>query len=898
MKFSPIKLALVTALAASSLTLTGCMTTSSDASVQASQHQTMMSRENSESLSAVYAAMRKQQISDVAYTLAFDIDHKSDTYSGVSVIDFTMVKGNVAPLTIDFDKGDIAAISINGHVVEFSYDKWFITLGADLFNAGKNTVKIEYSRSYSSDGYGLHRFKDPENGDVYLYSNFEPYSANKMFPHFDQPNLKATFKVTVDAPAHWQIISTTRETSITENMGVKHWDFPISAKISSYVFAMHAGKYAVWEDTFKGKDGDIPLRLFARKSLAQYVKVDDWFIPTKQSFAFFNEYFDISYPFGKYDQVMSPDFTAGAMENVAAVTFNESFISRGDKTTKQRLSLADTIAHEMAHMWFGDLVTMDWWNGLWLNESFASYMAVLALDKGSDFENVWDDFYTGFKSWGYRTDKSVNTHAIELPVATTADAMSNFDGITYGKGASVLKQVPKYLGEENFRRGVSNYLKEFAYKNTTLDDFINSLAKAANTNLDQWSKEWLHEAGVNTIEVSYQCSAGVIESFAIKQTAPEKYPTLRQQHVQLGLFKYVNGDMALTDAMAITYKGALTQVPAAIGKACPELVYPNLDDWGYVLVNLDKRSVKTLKKHINKFDSATLRLMLWQSLADSVNDAKLHPEIFVDFALANIEGEKDLNVVQKISGQLSGALGYLNVATRQGINDYSAKRAQVEEFYYQQLLKAKAGSDLQKLWYGRFIGAAKSSDKMDVLVAILDGKKTFKGLNVDQDKRWSIVRKLNHREYGNYKQRLTDEIAADKSDKGAKNAILAEVMRPDPAVKAKWFNIVTNNPDKLKAAKLRYAMWGMFPSDQLELEKPYVERILAHIKKLNDAGELRMLSSFTGSMLPSTCTMQSYEQLAGLIEEYKDMKPQVLKSVKSRHQGVGRCVKVLDLLRT
>jgi len=893
MKLNVTKVALIAAMGIGSLALTGCQSTGPSSLNDTSP----VLRVHNDSLSQVYAAMRKAQVSDVAYTLSFDIEHTSDSYHGVSVIDFEMAKGNVSPLTIDFESGTINHVKLNGKTVPFEYKKWFITLDAALIPRGKNSLEISFTRAYETDGSGFHRFKDPENGDVYLYSDFEPYAANQMFPHFDQPNLKATFKVAVDAPAHWQVISTTRETSINEQDGIKHWDFPVSAKMSSYVFALHAGKYAMWEDTFHGKDSDIPLRLFARQSMAKYVDTKEWFVPTKQSFAFFNQYFDLAYPFGKYDQIVVPDFNSGAMENVAAVTFTESFISRGEKTESQRLGLADTIAHEMAHQWFGDLVTMDWWNGLWLNESFASFMAVLALEKGSDFDNVWDDFYTGFKQWAYSTDKSVNTHAIELPVATTNDAMTNFDGITYGKGASVLKQVPKYLGEENFRIGVSNYLKKFAYKNTSLDDFIDSLAQAADRDLTQWTQDWLYKAGVNTIEVSYQCTNNIIDDFSILQTAPKDYPTLRQQRVNVGLFTVGQQGMDLSHQLAVTYKGAVTKVPQLVGKSCPDLVYPNLEDWAYVQVNLDKQSLTTLNEQINHFASPSLRLMLWQSLTDSVEDAKLSPAVFVDFALKNLNDEKDLSVVREVSGQLSAALGYLNVATRQGIADFSAKRRQVSDFYYQQLVDAQAGSDIQKMWYSRFVSAAKEPQELSILRDILDNKLSFSGLTIDQDKRWRIVRKLNQREFGQYKQRLIDEAKNDKSDVGIKNAILAEVLRPDPAVKAKWFEVIINNPDKLKLSTMRYIMWGMFPYDQQTLETPYVERILAHVDVLNQQGESRMLKSFVGSMVPTSCTERSHQRLAGLVEQYKDMKPQVVKSIKSSHQEVGRCVAVLSLLK-
>ncbi|XQW83992.1 M1 family metallopeptidase [Thalassotalea piscium] len=466
-------------------------TTSVSTQTQQSVKQNQLERVKSESLFADYAQMRSKQVSDISYNLQVKIGNKSEVFSGTTDINFTLADDNQNDLTIDFDSGNVESVLVNGKPASFNYEQWFITIPKDELNTGKNTIKISYQRPYATDGSGLHRFVDPENGEVYLYTDFEPYDANKLFPHFDQPDLKATYTMQVTAPKHWQIISSTRETSIKEMGENKLWSFPTSAKFSSYVFSLHAGNYAVWEDSFE----DIPLRVFARQSLAKYINTEEWFTPTKQSFGFYNKYFDVKYPFGKYDQVVAPDFNAGAMENVAAVTFSETYISRGEKSTQAKMSLANVIAHEMAHMWFGDLVTMRWWNGLWLNESFATYMANLAVEKASDFENLWDVFYSGTKQWAYSSDDSVNTHAIELPVPSTGDAMSNFDGITYGKGASVLKQLPYYLGEENFRLGVSNYLKKFSYKNTDLDDFIGELGKAAGKDMSEWTQDWLYNAG-------------------------------------------------------------------------------------------------------------------------------------------------------------------------------------------------------------------------------------------------------------------------------------------------------------------------------------------------------------------------------------------------------------------
>ena len=887
--------------------LLGCNGEQQSVSVQAPPQaaQAAPARELTAALSHEYAKVRKAQVERVDYQLSVQLDRESEIFNGTVVVDFDMAPGNTAPLTLDYDSGEVVAVKVNGQPAEFAYDKWFISLAPELFKDGQNTVEVTYKREYATDGSGLHRFVDPETSEIYLYTDFEPYDANRLFPHFDQPNLKARYTVDVVAPAKWQVVSTTRENRIVDSEdGVsRHWHFPQSAKISSYVFALHAGPYHIWEDTA----GDIPLRLFARQSMAKYIKTEDWFKPTQQSFGFFNEYFGVTYPFGKYDQLIVPDFNSGAMENVAAVTFSERYVSRGDKTRAQRLRLANVIAHEMAHMWFGDLVTMDWWNGLWLNESFATYMANLEVAEASDFENTWDDFYARTKQWAYRTDQQVTTHPIELAVGTTSDAFTNFDGITYGKGASVLKQLPYYLGEENFRQGVSNYLKKFSYKNTELDDFIGELGKAAGKNLDNWQQQWLYQAGLNSIELNFQCEGDKVTAMNLLQSAPAEWPTLREQRVQVGLYQFAGGKMQLDKLIPITYSGATTEVTEAKGAACPALVYPNVDDWGYVKVNFDGASLKTLKAHINDFEKPGMRLMLWQNLWDGVRDAQVSLADYTRFAVENIAGETDRTVLRQVLGALRSADGYLatlaDTATAKDAARYTALRDEIERLQWAQAQQAEAGSDLQKIWFDGFAAAVHTEAGLAVLPELLDGKLALAGFDIDQDRRWQLVLKLNQHLQGDYAKRLAAEQDRDGSDLGQKMAIASEVVRPEPAVKSKWLDIILANGDASTTSEstynlstLRYAMGAMFPADQQSLMRPFSERLLEAVPALNESADLGYLRAYARALTPAACDAASVARLAKAKQAFDSLNPTVAKAYKISHQEDQRCVDIGELL--
>lgn len=489
----------------------------------------------------------------------------------------------------------------------------------------------------------------------------------------------------------------------------------------------------------------------------------------------------------------------------------------------------------------------------------------------------------------------MTTHAIELPVPNTDDAFSNFDGITYGKGASVLKQLPYLLGEANFRQGVRNYLKEFSYQNTTLDDFINALGKASNRDLTQWSQEWLYQTGLNTIKVDFQCDAGKVTQMSLLQTAPEDYPTIREQRVQIGLYNITDDKLTATKSIPVLYKGEKFVIDDAVGSICPDLVYPNQDDWGYVKVDLDDKSFETLTQHINDINNTTLRLMLWQSLWDSVNDANLSLDKFVNFAINNIGEETDNNIVRKVAGLLGSSTGYLLSAKRNGKAVDSYLDA-IESFSWQQLNNAVAGSEQQKIWYGRYINSARSEEHLERMYRLLNGEVSINGVTIDQDKRWALIANLNYYQYKDYQALVEREKLLDVSDDGLQSAIYAEVVRPEADVKAKWFDVVVNNPDNLKLSVLKTIMYGLFPGSQYELQKPYNTIIADKIVEYNDTKELGFLSAFASSLTPANCSTESAKLLTQSIARFDGFKPQVTKTYLRSQQNNDRCMRIVEKL--
>jgi aminopeptidase N len=846
------------------------------------------------------AQIRKNKVSNVSYDLYFDISDKKEKYSGVSTINFELTHAN-DELRIDFAKGSITSTYVNGVAVEAKYNNHYLLIAGTHLRHGTNQIKIEFTQDFSRDGSGFYRFVDPEDKRIYTYTDLEPFDANKVFPCFDQPNLKATYKMKVKAPKDWVISTATLPTKIeTAGEHAKMWNFSKSAKFSTYVWSLHAGPYHIFTD----EKAKYPTRLFVRQSLKSYVKTKDWFTFTAQGFEFLNEYFGYEYPYHKYDQLLVPDFNAGAMENVAAVTFSERYISRGVKSQKNRRKMANVIFHEMAHMWFGNLVTMNWWNDLWLNESFATYLANLGLSRNTEFSNSAMRDFSSTKNWAYWEDQLVTTHPIEAVVPDTSQAFANFDGITYGKGASSLKQIHYFLGEEGFKKGLQIYFKRHANTNTQLKDFIKALQDGSKRDLSVWQKKWLQTAGVNTIGADYKCADGKITKFTMTQTAPIDYNHIRPHAFQIALLNKKSGKYTVEKVIKVEMTEATKEVATAIGANCPAIVYPNYEDHDYARVKLDENSLKTLKTEIGQISDNFLRQQLWSTVWDMVYYAqfsyKEYSQMVLDQAL-RIEKDDIVfrNILKTIHGRYSNAPSVMFYASF----DKTMPKLKYIEFYkkfekqiWKRLKFAKPGSEMQKVIFSSYVQTVTTPAGLKKLEDLLLGRQKLRDFKIDQDKRWHIISTLNSHSYKSAKGLLAKEQKKDPSSIGKKMVIKSNAMNPLMSSKSIWIEEFKKTKSEYSFSELKSAIYNLFPRGQNKSRQGYSEQFFTDMKWINDNKDGHVAETFT-SLAPVECNNGSGNQITKFLELTKGLKPNVLKELKIRRQENQRCRAILDLAK-
>jgi aminopeptidase N len=784
------------------------------------------------------AAGRARLILEPEYEVHLDLLGE-DSFGTTSLVRFGCAQPG-ARTFLDLAGARVRSIELNGSAVSLEAHQGTRVRLEGL--AERNEVRIQAEGKYTKSGKGLNRFRDPVDGHVYVHTDFEPFDAHRAFACFDQPDLKGTFRFSATAPEGWTVFSNTRPDGdpVGED-GRQIWRFRPTALLPTYLTSLVAGPFQSVRDRHR----DIDLGVHCRRSLAEHLEPEEWLEVTRQGFDFFEEAFGYRYAFDKYDQVVVPEYAAGAMENAGCVTFNEYYIFRSRVTQTMREMRAETILHEMAHMWFGDLVTMRWWNDLWLNESFATYASVLAQVEATRFPQGWTTFANREKIWALQQDQLPTTHAIVAEIPDVQSVHLNFDGITYAKGASVLRQLVAWVGLDRFLDGMRGYFAGHEFGNTELSDFLSALEQTSGRDLHAWSKEWLETPGVNTLRPEVRVKDGAFDSFTVRQEAPEDWPSLRPHRLAIGLYHAQGNGLVRRHQVELDVTGERTEVEELAGQPVPDLALLNDGDLTFAKIRFDDRSLATVMERLGDVQDPLARSLCWAACWDMVRDAELPARRYLDLTLRHAEREGEIGVMERALAQASSAIRlYGDPENRDAATDRLARAA------LQAVMRAAPGSDHQLAWARAFVSAARTEEHLSAIRGLLEGSVTFDGLSVDTELRWHIVGALAAAGVPDAAELIAAELERDPTDKGQRYAASARAARPRAEAKAEAWKILLEERT-LTLAVLYSVMKGFQQPGQDDLLEPFAERYFQALRGVWEDRDLEFALEFGGTMYPS-----------------------------------------------
>ncbi|MBK4346028.1 aminopeptidase N [Lacisediminihabitans changchengi] len=837
-------------------------------------------------LTRVEAQERAELLSVASYDVALDFSKGDEVFLSTTTVRFSATAG--ASTFIDAFTRTVHSVTLNGRELDPAAVSDNIRIQLDGLEQD-NELVVAADFEYTNTGEGLHRFVDPVDQEVYLYSQFEVPDSRRVFAVFEQPDLKATFQFTITAPSAWEVVSNSPTPEPEKIDGwFSTWRFAPTPVLSSYVTAIVAGPYAVVRDELTSRDGRvIPLGIFARQSLSEYLDADYIFEKTRQGFAYYEEKFDYAYPFEKYDQLFVPEFNAGAMENAGAVTFTETYVFRSKVTDAIKERRVVTILHELAHMWFGDLVTMKWWNDLWLNESFAEWASTIATAEATEWTEAWTTFAAMEKSWAYRQDQLPSTHPVVATINDLDDVQVNFDGITYAKGGSVLKQLVAWVGIDAFFAGVAAYFTKHEYDNTTLQDLLSELETTSGRSLDEWSKKWLETAGVNTLRPLIETDAdGSITSFAIEQTAAADYPTIRPHRLAVGFYDLIDGKLERTHREELDVDGELTDVAALVGLTKPSLVLLNDDDLAYAKIRLDEESLAVAIEHLANIENPLARSLVWGAVWDATRDGEAKASDYVRLVLGNIASETESTTIRTTLSQLT-SVARVYVAPEK--RDETIRT--VGDGLWALAQGAEAGSDAQFQFVKFFANIASTDHHAEVLAKLRSGEETLPGLAIDTDLSWELLEGLVLTGAATGAD-VDAALEADNTANGQQAAARVRATIPTVEGKRAAFASLADSDD-LPNAVVRQTTMGYLHVNDASVLEPMIEPYFAAINEIWKSRSFKIAEYFVELMYPSPAASPALVNATqAWLASNEDATPALRRLVIENLAGVERALKV------
>jgi len=729
--------------------------------------------------------------------------------------------------------------------------------------------------------------KDPIDGEEYIFTDFEPYYAHWMFPCLDQPDLKAVFQFTIKAPLEWKVIHNELPISESEDGKYKITKFNPTPMLSTYLLFVGAGPYVEWKDQFE----KIPLYIHSRKSMAKFVDPANLFSTFKKGLKFFTEYFDHPYPYSKYGQIFVPDLQMNAIENAGAVTFHEMFLFF-DSPSEARINARNNIIlHEIAHMWFGNLVTMHWWSDLWLKEGFATYLAGVAQTRelNSEYGNI--DMLNA-KNWGYWQDQMITTHSVESNIPDIRSTRGIFDGITYAKGAASLKQLHYYVGEEGFKKGIRNYFKKYALKNANRDEFIQAIAEASGKDLKDWAYKWLQTSGLNKIRLEFECSKNQITKINIHQEKSSS-GTFSPHRTMFGLYKPGKSNLTLIGSFDFTYDDKLKYTEELNGKECPHFILPNQNDEDYGLFTLDKTSLRLASAALTKLPDSLSRLQVWIILMQMVKDSELSPKQFMDFAIEAFRFEKDPNLLSMIMAKNLNVRDFRLILNNfLTVSERAAIAPILEKVFWQRVQTSEQGSSIQNLFFDAYLSFAQSKESIDKISELNSNKTIPPGIVIDPERRWRIYKALASNGHPDAMKLVANGMKNDPSMLAKSFGMASMASYPDLSMKKEMLQKFFEPSGNISYNELSQIAQNFNNPNYPELNSKFVDEYISKLTSIK-WDEKDNLAQLIFVLFPGSLCTKDIEKLSE-----KNLKKAVNLTSLSRkywqeaHDELSRCVKV------